>query len=70
MTKKIINSNYKFDASAGKVTIHGFAKVEDLLIITDVTNNKIIYNFADATRGADSASFNEGNGRNHNYIGC
>ena len=59
MTKKIINSNYKFDASAGKVTIHGFAKVEDLLIITDVTNNKIIYNFADATRGADSASFNE-----------
>ena len=45
MAKKIINSNYSFDASKKKVTVPGYAKIEDLLLITDVTNNKIIYNF-------------------------
>lgn len=57
MAKKLINANYTFDASAKKVTIPGYVKGEDLLLITDVTNNKILYNFADATRGYDSATF-------------
>ena len=58
MTKKIINSNYSFDASTKKITIPGHAKIEDFMLITDVTNNKIIYNFADTARGADSCTFN------------
>jgi len=35
MTKKIINNNYTFDASTGKITIPGYAKLEDFMIITE-----------------------------------
>jgi len=59
MAKKIINSYYTFDATNDKVVIPGFVKPEELLLITDTTNNQIIYNFADTNRGYDSVSYDE-----------
>ena len=59
MAKKIINSYYTFDATNDKVVIPGFVKPEELLLITDTTNNQIIYNFADTNRGYDSVSYDD-----------
>jgi hypothetical protein len=51
--KKLIN-NYTFDASARTVTLSGYANVDldGLLLITNVTDNVIIYNFAVPALGA------------------
>jgi hypothetical protein len=51
--KKLITT-YTFDASASSITITDYALVElqRLLLITNVTQNTIIYNFADSTKGA------------------
>jgi hypothetical protein len=50
--KKLI-SNYTFDPVAKTVTFNDYASIdlESLLLITNVTYNTIIYNFADATTG-------------------
>jgi hypothetical protein len=50
--KRLI-SNYIFDASARTVQFVDFTSVdlESLLLITNVTDNKIIYNFANPSRG-------------------
>lgn len=50
--KKLI-SNYTFNAVSKTVTLHDYSTVdlEGLLLITNVTDNVIIYNFADPTRG-------------------
>jgi hypothetical protein len=50
--KKLI-SNYSFNATARTVTLNDYSAVdlEGLLLITNVTDNIIIYNFADPTRG-------------------
>ena len=48
MARKSIKSNYYlFDASAREVVIPGGIQREQLTLITNVTDNKIIYNFSD-----------------------
>ena len=51
MAKKLVY-NYTFDASAGKVFISGRYTLRTLILITNVTDQQIIYNFADANAGA------------------
>ena len=50
---KILFENYSFNASAKTVTFNttDIITLEQLLIITNVTTNKIIYNFADPNAG-------------------
>lgn len=47
-------SNYTFDKDAKTVTLNDYADIslESLLLITNVTDGAIIYNFADPTSGA------------------
>lgn len=58
MAKIVIGQDYgsyTFDKVAKTVTINlpsGNVKLEGLLLITDTTNNTIIYQFSDATKGA------------------
>ena len=48
MARKSIKSNYYlFDASAREVIIPGGIQREQLILITNVTDNKVIYNFSD-----------------------
>ena len=48
MARKSIQSNYYlFDASAREVIIPGGIQREQLILITNVTDNKVIYNFSD-----------------------
>ena len=51
MAKKIINSYYTLDVSAGTITLPEFVKLDDLFLITNVSTNDIIYNFADPAAG-------------------
>ena len=45
--KTILNNYYLFDASAREVIIPGGIPREKLVLITNVTSNKVIYNFSD-----------------------
>ena len=48
MARKSIKTNYYlFDASAREVVIPGGIQREQLILITNVTDNKVIYNFSD-----------------------
>ena len=58
MAKKLLQSYYEYDASTGTLIIPKFLKHEELLIITNVTLNTIVYNFADSTKGATSVTWN------------
>lgn len=57
--RKLFIGNYTFDVSSKKITIPNNVAAERLLLITDVTINKIIYNFADPNFGFESVEFNE-----------
>jgi hypothetical protein len=46
-------------ANAGLVKIPDVYQLKDILMITNVTTNTVIYNFSDATRGAFAFSYNE-----------
>lgn len=50
--KKLI-TNYAFDASEKKITFSEYTSInhEGILLITNVLNNQIVYNFADACVG-------------------
>jgi len=50
---KILITNYSFNASAKTITFNDYASIdlERILLITNVTDNIIIYNFADPTKG-------------------
>lgn len=50
---KTLVQNYTFSASAKQVTLTDYASVnlESLLLVTNVTDNIIIYNFADPLKG-------------------
>ena len=61
MAKELIQSYYTFDASEDTITVPGFVKQEELFLITDVTNNVIIYNFADSARGVDTVTYDSNN---------
>jgi hypothetical protein len=50
MAKKLVY-NYIFDASEKTIQISGLHKLRTLQMITNVTDNVIIYNFADSTKG-------------------
>ena len=57
--RKLFIGNYTFNVSSKKITIPNNVAAERLLLITDVTINKIIYNFADPNFGFESVEFNE-----------
>jgi hypothetical protein len=48
-------------ANAGTIVVPGRIALEQLLVITNTTDNVIIYNFADATYGGTTATFTAGN---------
>lgn len=48
---KELVSTYTFDASANTVTSTSFSSLESILLITNVSRNTILYNFADNTLG-------------------
>jgi len=56
MAKKLVR-NYTFVAASKTVTIDGNYNLSSLLLITNVTRNVIIYNFANSNTGA-TASYN------------
>jgi len=55
MSKILIGTDlgsYTFNSAAKTITFSGFTpRLDRFLIITDVTNNTIVYNFADANKG-------------------
>lgn len=52
MAKRLYTGRYIFDASSRLVTLQGVKlKADQLLAITNVTDNEIIYNFADSAKG-------------------
>jgi hypothetical protein len=55
---KIKIDNYSFDKTTGKITFTDYAtiRLDAILLITNVTSNVIIYNFADATKGGTVAT--------------
>lgn len=55
---KTIISNYTFNAAARTVTFTNYATIslQRLYLVTNVTQNKILYNFADVTRGGTVAT--------------
>lgn len=53
--KKLLTS-YTFDASAKTVTSDDFTSLEKIQLITNVTDQIIIYNFADTTKGGSLTS--------------
>jgi hypothetical protein len=55
---KIRVTNYTFDASAQTITFTDYNPInlDALLLITNVTDNVIIYNFADSTKGGTVAT--------------
>jgi hypothetical protein len=55
---KILVENYTFDASARKITFTDYNPIiiERVLLITNVVDNVIIYNFADVTKGGTAAT--------------
>jgi len=55
---KILTTNYVFNAVAKTITFSDYASIllERVLLITNVTDNIIIYNFADATKGGTVAT--------------
>jgi hypothetical protein len=57
MAKKLAY-NYRFDPSAKIITISGYYTLRKLILITNVTDGTIIYNFADAGAGG-SVQYNE-----------
>lgn len=55
---KVVVLNYTFDASAKTIAFTDYSPVslDNILIITNVTDNIIIYNFADAAKGGTAAT--------------
>ena len=58
MAKKLYVGNYTFDASEQVVSVSGNVAAEKFLIITNITSNTIIYNFADASLGYAGKFYN------------
>jgi hypothetical protein len=57
MLKKLL-TNYTFDASEKKITLSDYENIllESVLVVTNVTDNIVIYNFADTTKGGSVAT--------------
>lgn len=54
MAKKLVY-NYTFDASAKTIKFGGLFKLRTIQMVTNVTDNIIIYNFADSTKGGTAS---------------
>lgn len=61
MAKKLIPTQYVFDATNNTIQIKDNWSLERLLVVTDVTINTIIYNFADPTKGG-TVSYDQATG--------
>ena len=62
MSKKLL-FNYTFDASEKTIIIRDeFISQKELLLITNVTDGKIIYNFSNVNLGASSVSYDDNTG--------
>lgn len=59
MAKKLLVGAYTFDASEQVVYISGNINAEKFLLITNVTSNTIIYNFADPLLGFAGKTYNQ-----------
>ena len=57
MAKSLV-FDYTFSPSTDTITVDGNVALKRLLLITNVTRNIILYNFADGARGVASWSFN------------
>ena len=58
MAKKLLVGTYRFDASERSVFCKGNITAERFLVVTNVTRNTIIYNFADVNAGYGGVSYN------------
>ena len=58
MAKKLMLGNYEFDPAEKLVKIKGNIAPEKVLLITNITDNQLIYNFADPTIGYSGKSYN------------
>jgi len=54
-------------ANNGKIYIQGKYDLSQILLITDTTNNTILYNFADATYSGTTVTFSRANDITNNY---
>ena len=62
MAKHVILENYTFNASTRTVTINGkYIRREQLVLITNVTTNTVIYNFTDSSLGSSSYNVSTAN---------
>ena len=61
MAKKLQVGSYRFDASEQIVYIQGNVQPEKFLLITNITDNTIIYNFADPSLGFAGKFYNQTN---------
>lgn len=61
MAKKLQVGTYRFDASEQIVYIQGNVQPEKFLLITNITDNTIIYNFADPSLGFAGKFYNQTN---------
>ena len=57
MAKKLLVGTYRFDASERSVFCKGNITAERFLVVTNVTRNTIIYNFADVNAGLAGVSY-------------
>ena len=57
MAKKLLVGTYRFDASERSVFCKGNITAERFLVVTNVTRNTIIYNFADTNAGLAGVSY-------------
>ena len=58
MPKKLYVGNYRFDASEQIVYVQGNVQPEKFLLVTNITDNTIIYNFADPALGYAGKFYN------------
>ena len=51
MAKKLFTNDYTFQVAAKQLILAGRVKLDKLLLVTNLTTNQIIYNFADPSKG-------------------
>ena len=59
MAKKLIATGYRIDRATNSIYLAGNILLQRLLLITDVTNNRIIYNFADEGSGVITIQYDQ-----------
>jgi len=62
MAKKLIATGYRIDRATNSIYLEGNILLQRLLLITDVTINRIVYNFADEGSGVLSIQYDQTTG--------